>query len=48
MIITDTSWIDVDCIISIVNMSYIATNKVYTLDRIDVEDLEKFMTETNV
>ena len=34
-----------DCIISMVAMSYNATNEVYTLDRIDVEKLEKFVTE---
>ena len=33
-----------DCIISTVTMSYNATNEVYTLDRIDVEKLEKFVT----
>ena len=29
-------------------MSYDATNEVYTLDRIDTEEQEKFMTERNV
>ena len=29
-------------------MSYIATNKVYKLDRIDAEKLKKFMTERNI
>ena len=45
---TNSKWIDVDCIISIMTMSYNATNKVYTLDRIDAEELEKFVTERNV
>jgi hypothetical protein len=38
----------VDCIISTVIMSYNATNEVYTLDRIDVEKLEKFVIERNI
>ena len=34
---SNNKWIDVDCIISIISMSY---NEVYTLDRIDAEELE--------
>ena len=30
---------------SIVTMSYNATNEVYTLDRIDAKEIEKFVTE---
>ena len=37
-----------DCIISTLTMSYNATNKIYTLERIDVEELEIFVTESNV
>ena len=32
-----------DCIIYIVTMSYNATNEIHTLDRIDAEELEKFV-----
>ena len=32
---TDNKWIDIDCIISTVTMSYKITNEVYTLDRND-------------
>ena len=31
----DSKWIDIDCIISTVTMSYNSTNEVYTLDRND-------------
>jgi hypothetical protein len=41
---TDSKWIDVDCIISTVTMSYNSTNEVYTLDRNDSEQLSKFVT----
>jgi hypothetical protein len=37
-----------DCIISIMTMSSNAINKVYTLDKIDGEELEGFVTERNV
>ena len=43
----DSKWIVLDCINSTVTMNYNATNKVYTLDRINVEELEKFVTERN-
>ena len=43
-----SKWIDVDCIDSTIAMSYNAPNEVYTVDRIDAEDLEKFVTERNV
>ena len=36
------------CIISTMTMSYNATNGVYILDRIDTEELGKFVTERNV
>jgi hypothetical protein len=42
---TDSKWIDVDCIISTVTMSYNSTNEVYTLDRNDSEQLSKFVIE---
>ena len=32
---TNSKWIDVDCIISMVTTSYNSTNEVYTLDRND-------------
>ena len=34
--------------ISTMTMSFNATNKVYTLDRIDTDELEKFVAERNV
>lgn len=34
--------------LSSVNMSYNATNEVYTLDRIDTKELTKFVTKRNV
>ena len=37
--------IDVDYIIFIVIMSYNTTNEVYTLDKIDAEELKKFVTK---
>ena len=42
---THSKWIDVDCIMFTVTMSYNAINKVYTLDRIDAEEMKKFVTE---
>jgi hypothetical protein len=45
---TDSKWIDVDCIISTVTMSYNFTNKVYTLDRNDSEQLSKFVTKRTI
>ena len=39
---------DVDCIISIMIMSSNAINEVYTLDKINGEELKRFMTERNV
>lgn len=45
---TDSKWIDVDCIISTVTMSYNSTNEVYTLDRNDSEQLSKFVTERTI
>jgi hypothetical protein len=40
----DRKWIDVDCVISIVTMSYNSTNEVYTLDKYDSKQLSKFVT----
>lgn len=37
-----------DCIISIMTMSSNATNEVYTVDKIDGEELKRFVTERNV
>jgi hypothetical protein len=34
-----------DCIISTLTMSYNSSNDVYTLDIIDAEELEKFVTK---
>jgi hypothetical protein len=45
---TDSKWIDADCIISTVTMSYNFTNEVYTLDRNDSEQLSKFVTERTI
>ena len=45
---TNSKWIDVDCIISTMTMGYNATNDAYTLDRIDAEELEEFVTKRNV
>src|ERR1700738_217709 len=45
---TDSKWIDVDCIISMVTMSYNSTNEVYTLDRNDLEQLSKFVTKRTI
>jgi hypothetical protein len=45
---TDNKWIDVDCIISTVTMSYNSTNEVYTLDKNDSEQLSKFVTEQTI
>ena len=39
---------DVDYIISIMTMSSSATNEVRTLDKINGEELKRFMTERNV
>ena len=44
----DSKWIDVDCVISTVTMSYNSTNEVYTLDRNDLEQLSKFVTERTI
>ena len=41
---TNSKWIDVDYVISIITMSYNSTNEVYTLDRNDSEQLSKFVT----
>ena len=41
----DNKWIDVDCIISTVIMSYNSTHEVYILDRNDSEKLSKFVTD---
>ena len=43
MITRIKKWIDVDCIISTVTMSYNYTNNVYTPDRNDTEQLSKFV-----
>ena len=45
---TDNKWSALYYIIFSVTMSYDATNKVYTLDRIDVEEIEKFVIKRNV
>jgi hypothetical protein len=45
---TDSKWIDVDCIISTVTMSYNCKNEVYTLDKNDLEQLSKFVTERTI
>ena len=37
-----------DCINSTLTMSYNVINGVHALDRIDVEELEKFATKRNV
>ena len=42
---TDSQWIDIDCVISTVTMTYNSTNEVYTLDRNDSEVLSKFVTD---
>lgn len=43
---TGKKWIDVDYIIYNVTMSYNVTNEAYTLSKIDVEELDKFVTKT--
>ena len=40
----NSKWIDVDCVISTVTMSYKFTHEVYTLDMSDFEQLSKFVT----
>ena len=45
---TNSKRIHVHCTIFIVTMSFNVTNKVYTLDRIDTYELEKFAIERNV
>ena len=42
---TDSQWIDVDCIICTVTMTYNPGNEVYSLDRNDVEQLNKFVSD---
>jgi hypothetical protein len=42
---TNNKWIDVDCIIITMIMSYNFTNEVYTLDRNDSHQLSKFLTK---
>lgn len=42
---TNSKRIDVDCTISTMIMSSNATNEEYTQDRIDVEELENFVTK---
>ena len=42
---TDSKWINVDCIIFTITMSYNSTNEVYTLDRNDLKQLFKFVTK---
>ena len=42
---TDSKWIDVDCIICTITMMYNSGNEVYSLDRNDVDLLNKFVTE---
>lgn len=44
---TDSQWIDVDCIICTVTISYNPGNEVYCLDRNDAEQLDKFVTDRN-
>ena len=45
---TDSQWIDINCVISIVTMSYNSTNEVYILDRNDFEVLSKFVTDRGI
>ena len=42
---TYSKWIDVDCVISTVIMSYNSTNEVYTVDKNDSKQLSKFVTK---
>jgi len=42
---TDSKWIEVDCVISAITMSYNSINEVYTLDRNDSKQLSKFVTK---
>jgi hypothetical protein len=42
---TDSQWIDVDCIICTVTMTYNPINEVYSLDRTDAEQLTKFVND---
>ena len=37
---TNSKWIDVDCIISIVPISYNATHEIFIVDRIDAKELK--------
>jgi hypothetical protein len=46
--VTPSKWIDMDCIIFIAFISYNAANKIYTFDRIDAKELEKFVTVRNL
>jgi hypothetical protein len=45
---TDSQWIDIDCVISTVTMSYNPTNEIYTLDMNDSEQLSKFVTDRSI
>ena len=45
---TDSTWIDVDYVISTVTMSYHSTNEVYILDTNDSKELSKFVTERSI
>ena len=42
---TNSKWIDVDCIIYTMTISFNSPNEIYPLKRIDVEELEKFVIE---
>lgn len=44
----DNKWIDINCVNSIVTMSYNATQKIYTLVKLNEEEFEKFVTKGNV
>jgi len=40
---TDSKWIDIDCIICTVTMTYNPVNEVYSLDRNDSRELNEFV-----
>jgi hypothetical protein len=42
--VIDTNWVDVDSIISIVNMNYKKEKNIYWLDCVDANFLDEFVT----
>ncbi|KAG0572953.1 hypothetical protein KC19_VG137300 [Ceratodon purpureus] len=45
--LTDSKWINIDCIICTVTLTYNPGNEVYSLDSNDAEHLRQFLTDKN-